>query len=211
MILPPLSVAMMVKPGHDPFPVSCAEPVILHHYHDFSLFCQAHANLFIDCDFSPSAERIKCLRALAAPVIVNSVSYTTSEIGASMIRFNGWTGFSHQSVLELAASGKDLPDAVEQFALACGLSIVMAPDTAGMVRARIIAMIINEAYYALGEGVSTEEDIDTAMKLGTNYPYGPFEWASRIGHDNIVELLEIMSLTDKKYQPAPALLTAAKS
>lgn len=36
MILPPLSVAMMVKPGHDPFPVSCAEPVILHHYHDFS-------------------------------------------------------------------------------------------------------------------------------------------------------------------------------
>jgi 3-hydroxybutyryl-CoA dehydrogenase len=187
MILPPLSVAMMVKPGHDPFPVNCAEPVILHHYHDFSLFCQAHANLFIDCDFSPSAERIKCLTALAAPVIVNSVSYTTREIGSSMIRFNGWTGFSHQSVLELA------------------------PDTAGMVRARIIAMIINEAYHALGEGVSTEEDIDTAMKLGTNYPYGPFEWASRIGHDNIVELLEIMSLTDKKYQPAPALVAAAKS
>jgi 3-hydroxybutyryl-CoA dehydrogenase len=49
------------------------------------------------------------------------------------------------------------------------------------------------------------------MKLGTNYPYGPFEWASRIGHDNIVELLEIMSFTDKKYQPAPALVAAAKS
>src|ERR1700710_2457559 len=46
---------------------------------------------------------------------------------------------------------------------------------------RVVAMIINEAYYALDAGVSSKESIDLAMKLGTGYPYGPFEWADRIG------------------------------
>ncbi len=44
-----------------------------------------------------------------------------------------------------------------------------------------MAMIINEAWHALAEEVSTKNEIDTAMKLGTNYPYGPFEWAEKIG------------------------------
>ena len=55
------------------------------------------------------------------------------------------------------------------------------PDEPGFIAARIIAMIINEAYYAKGEQISSEADIDIAMKLGTNYPLGPFEWARLIG------------------------------
>jgi 3-hydroxybutyryl-CoA dehydrogenase len=48
------------------------------------------------------------------------------------------------------------------------------------------------------------------MKLGTNYPFGPFEWAKEIGLNNIYFLLQKLSLTDKCYQPAPMLATAAK-
>ena len=82
------------------------------------------------------------------------------------------------------------------------------PDTPGFITPRIISMIINEAYYSLGDGVSTKADIDIAMKLGTSYPYGPFEWSELIGLENINELLQQMMKSDKKYSPAPALTKA---
>jgi 3-hydroxybutyryl-CoA dehydrogenase len=57
----------------------------------------------------------------------------------------------------------------------------------------------------LGEKVSTKEEIDLAMKLGTNYPWGPFEWAEKIGVENILNLLEKLSQQEERYFPAPAL------
>ncbi|MEB3059486.1 3-hydroxyacyl-CoA dehydrogenase family protein, partial [Parvimonas sp. D9] len=64
---------------------------------------------------------------------------------------------------------------------AMGFAYQFVPDVPGMVAARVIAMIINEAFFALGDGISSKHDIDTVMKLGTNYPYGPFEWCNLIG------------------------------
>lgn len=55
---------------------------------------------------------------------------------------------------------------------------------------RIISCIVNEAFLALTEGVATAEDIDRAMKLGANYPKGPFEWAEEIGANGIVQTLD---------------------
>ena len=81
-------------------------------------------------------------------------------------------------------------------------NVIPVPDQPGFISARIIAMIINEAYFAKSENVSTEKEIDVAMKLGTNYPYGPFEWASIIGIKNIYALLKILSETDSRYQPS---------
>jgi 3-hydroxybutyryl-CoA dehydrogenase len=72
----------------------------------------------------------------------------------------------------------------------------------GFITARVIAMIINEAWFALEEGVSTKEEIDTAMKLGTNYPYGPFEWGKEIGLKNIHALLDKLSKLNPRYSPA---------
>ncbi len=63
--------------------------------------------------------------------------------------------------------------------------VVFVKDEPGLVSARVISMIVNEAFFALAEGVSTMEEIDVAMKLGTNYPYGPFEWLEKIGVANI--------------------------
>ena len=63
-------------------------------------------------------------------------------------------------------------------------------------------MIINEAYYTAQEGTASREDIDMAMKLGTNYPYGPFEWSERIGINHIYELLEAIydDTHDERYK-----------
>jgi 3-hydroxybutyryl-CoA dehydrogenase len=70
-------------------------------------------------------------------------------------------------------------------------------------------MIINEAYYTLEEKVSTKEQIDVAMKLGTNYPLGPFEWSEKIGINNIYELLRKLSMENDRYTIAPLLRKTA--
>ena len=59
--------------------------------------------------------------------------------------------------------------------------MIFVKDEPGFVSARIVAMMINEAYFTWEAGTSTKEEIDIAMKLGTGYPYGPFEWGEKIG------------------------------
>jgi 3-hydroxybutyryl-CoA dehydrogenase len=82
------------------------------------------------------------------------------------------------------------------------------PDEPGFVTARVVSMIINEAYLSLQEGVSTKKDIDKAMKLGTNYPYGPFEWSEKIGLQNIASLLNSLAAEQPRYTPSPLLLAS---
>jgi 3-hydroxybutyryl-CoA dehydrogenase len=61
----------------------------------------------------------------------------------------------------------------------------------------------------LEDGVSSREDMDTAMRLGTNYPLGPFEWANRLGKKEISTLLQILAQNDTRCQPAPLLIQEA--
>ena len=93
----------------------------------------------------------------------------------------------------------------------CKKKIIATPDEPGFISARIISMIINEAFYAKGENISTENEIDIAMKLGTNYPFGPFEWANEIGIKNIYDLLVSLSKNDVRYNPSPLLEKKAKN
>ena len=146
----------------------------------------------------------------AKPVFINSVSATLKELNApvNVYRINGWTGFLQRPVWELAGAADENTKAV--LAL-LNKEIKIVTDEPGLVAARIISMIINEAYFTLGDGVSSKGEIDTAMKLGTNYPFGPFEWAETIGLENIVELLQKLTLNNKRYQPAPLLIREASN
>jgi 3-hydroxybutyryl-CoA dehydrogenase len=83
----------------------------------------------------------------------------------------------------------------------------LVEDRVGLVTPRVICMIINEAYYTVQEGTATRDDIDRAMKLGTNYPYGPFEWCERIGIKHVYELLEAVyeDTHDERYKVCPLL------
>lgn len=78
----------------------------------------------------------------------------------------------------------------------------LVSDRVGMVTPRIIMMIINEACYTVQEGTATPADIDTSMKLGTNYPFGPFEWANRVGVKHVYETLEAVysDTHDERYK-----------
>jgi 3-hydroxybutyryl-CoA dehydrogenase len=83
----------------------------------------------------------------------------------------------------------------------------------GEIIVRILVMIINEAAYALGEGVASVRDIDIAMKLGMNYPQGPLKWADEIGLDTVHAVLKSLmaSLADQRYRPAPLLWQMLRS
>jgi len=117
-------------------------------------------------------------------------------------RITGWPTLISRGTWEIATNKEA---AVENIFNLLGWKYMIVADEPGLVSARIISMIINEAYYAFGENVSSKEEIDIAMKLGTNYPYGPFEWSQIIGLNNIYDLLKKLSETDNRYKPAPAL------
>ena len=147
---------------------------------------------------------------LKKPVFVNSVNKTIVEIGLPVIRINAWPGFLKRNVAEACCGNNADKNEAEKILGLLNRRVEWVPDIKGFISPRIVSMIINEAYFALQENVSTKEEIDIAMKLGTNYPYGPFEWSKKIGLKNIVTLLTELSLTEKRYQPADPLLKEAK-
>ena len=166
------------------------------------------ADLFMDLGFTADEARIQQLsRLLPAPVMINAVTHTLREIGQPFIRINAWPGMLERNMHELVTTV--FPhETLSAFYKQLNLSFRIVPDVAGMISGRILAMIVNEAYYTLQEDVSTKEEIDTAMKLGTNYPFGPFEWSEQIGLENIYDLLNKLSRTDSRYMPAKAMKEA---
>ena len=96
---------------------------------------------------------------------------------------------------------------LEEICKKLGTLFQLVDDRVGLVTPRVICMIINEAYYTLEEGTASRTDIDLAMKLGTNYPLGPFEWSQKIGIKHVYELLEAVykDTGDERYKICPLL------
>ncbi|KUL77600.1 MULTISPECIES: 3-hydroxyacyl-CoA dehydrogenase [unclassified Streptomyces] len=88
---------------------------------------------------------------------------------------------------------------------ALGKDVSVIGDVPGMIVARTVARIVDLAHDAVAKGVATEEDIDTAMRLGVNYPLGPFEWSRRLGRNWAYALLDDLHLRDPSGRYAPSL------
>lgn len=88
-----------------------------------------------------------------------------------------------------------------------GKTVLQIADYPGMLIWRTVAMIINEALDALQKGVASEQDIDTAMRLGVNYPYGPLAWGAQLGWQRILRLLENLQhhYGEERYRPCSLL------
>ena len=136
---------------------------------------------------------------LPKTIIINSVVDTLGETDPSFIRINAWPTFLRSGIIEAAALHPEKKQPSETIFSLFNKKIQWLPDVAGFITPRVVSMIINEAFISLNEGVSTENEIDIAMKLGTNYPYGPFEWAHKIGVDKIKSLLKKLSIHHERY------------
>lgn len=146
----------------------------------------------------------------------NTSSISITEIAAQTKRPQLVAGMHFMNpvpVMKLVEGIKGLETSTETFdtvrALAekMGKTFVAAQDYPGFAVNRILMPMINEAFYALYEGVATAKDIDVAMKLGTNQPMGPLELADFIGLDTCLAIMDVLhtGLSDTKYRPCPLL------
>jgi 3-hydroxybutyryl-CoA dehydrogenase len=171
-----------------------------------SSLVMVEADAYFDLLFDADPDRTARLKQLKGkPVFINAVPWTGAMTGGSFIRINAWPGLLRRPITEVAVADPAQEAIVSEVFTQLQWRYQLVPDTCGMITPRVLAMIINEAWFTFGEGVSTKEEIDMAMKLGTNYPMGPFEWGEMIGLEKIYRLLKELGRTEERYAVAPAL------
>ncbi|BAV65027.1 3-hydroxybutyryl-CoA dehydrogenase [Sphingobium cloacae] len=106
------------------------------------------------------------------------------------------------------ATAPETVAAIEAYAVKLGKQVVHAFDAPGFIVNRILLPMLNEACFALGEGVANVKDIDTAIQLGLNHPMGPLTLADFVGLDTCLEICKVLYSTtgDPKFRPAPMLV-----
>ncbi len=126
-----------------------------------------------------------------------------------LIGFNALPTFINRSLFEVSLADKKNETILQEIMPALGWTAKLVDDRVGMVTPRLVYMIINEAYYTVQEGTASKGDIDLGMKLGTNYPMGPFEWCEKTGIRNVYEVLEAIhnDTRDERYKICPMLKT----
>lgn len=131
--------------------------------------------------------------------------------GLPLFGFCGLPTFVNRELLEVSMEESSDAVLIKDLCESMGTAYEVVADKPGLVTPRVISMIINEAFYTVEEGTASREDIDLAMKLGTNYPYGPFEWCRKIGAANVVRVLDEVhrATADERYRVCKLLRQTA--
>lgn len=167
----------------------------------------AEADVYIDCLFEEKEPIFTAIET--KPVLVGCLLKTNAQLAPNFVRINTWFGSIKKNIWEFSFDNESLKPAIETFCEALNIKPIFVHDSIGLIVAPTITMIVNEAYFALEDEISTKHDIDIAMKLGTNYPFGPFEWAEKIGLRKIYDLLNTLQQQDAKYTPCSLLKAEA--
>jgi len=160
--------------------------------------------------------RVSELASESAVLATNTSSLPVTRLAANVRRPERFVGMHFMNpvpVMQLVevvvglATSEETVLAVETEAQAYGKTTVRARDFPGFVSNRVLMPLINEAVFALYEGVASVEDIDTVMRLGMNHPMGPLQLADFIGLDTCLYILEVLQegFGDPKYRPCPLL------
>lgn len=197
-------------------------PELLHRY------LQEYATIVIEGIVNDVALKRHVLERAAfsfertTPILTLALNTSATEAASwckypeRVVGFTAIPPFANATVVELMPALQSAPAMIEK-AAAFWRSIEREPvtiaDSVGGVLPRIVCNLINEAAYALMEGVATPADIDLAMQLGTNHPRGPLAWADLIGIPQVVAILEALGreFGTAQYHPAPILKQYARA
>ncbi|BBC34745.1 3-hydroxyadipyl-CoA dehydrogenase [Streptomyces graminofaciens] len=187
----------------------------------------APAPAYVVCegDLGPASELLTLIREAGIPVRDDEEDHGTRFVlpsGGQLVLADGQTSVEFRDVvyfdlaldyrkatrIALSASQDTSPQTLAEATglfQALGKAVSVIGDAPGMIVARTVARIVDLAHDAVAKGVATEEDIDTAMRLGVNYPLGPFEWSRRLGRNWAYALLDDLHLRDPSGRYAPSL------
>ncbi len=169
--------------------------------------------------FEAKAALFKGIDAVLAPhalIASNTSSISITRMAASTSRPEKFMGVHFMNpvpvmklveLIRALQTSDDTYSMLHTFCSSLGKTTVLAIDTPGFVVNRILCPMINEAIFLVQEGVKPE-DIDTAMKLGTNQPMGPLTLADFVGLDTLLYILQVLhrELGEDKYRPCPLLV-----
>lgn len=150
---------------------------------------------------------IPVLAGMAKTSLADIMVHYAFTQGFNIMGCNWLPGFIHLPVTEVSIMDEGQRPVLDRLMKELGWQYELVADRVGMVTPRVVCMIINEAYLTAQEGTATQEDIDTSMRLGTNYPYGPFEWSRKIGVKNVYEVLRAIhtATNDERYTIASSM------
>lgn len=182
----------------------------------------ANCDLVIEAATENEELKVKILKDLCATlrpkalVATNTSSISITKLAAATDRPDRFIGMHFfnpvpvMALLELIRglqTSDDTHAKAEAFAKRVGKVPITARNSPGFAVNRILCPMINEAVFALQEGIATAEEIDAGMKLGCNHPIGPLALADLIGLDTMLSVMEVFytGFNDPKYRPAPLL------
>jgi 3-hydroxybutyryl-CoA dehydrogenase len=161
-------------------------------------------------------ERLDKTLAITAPILSSSITITATEQSSWISGKHRLVGIAalptliQKPLIEVAPtiySPKETLEVTKRFFQSIGKEMEIVQDRIGMVLPRMLCRIINEAAFAIIENIATPQDIDTALKLGVNFPLGPFEWAEQIGWKQVYAVLTALhtDLQEERYRITPLL------
>ena len=182
----------------------------------------ANCDLVIEAATENEDLKVKILKDVCsklrpqALVATNTSSISITKLAAATDRPDRFIGMHFFNPVPLMAllelirglqTSDDTHAKAEAFAKRIGKVSITAKNSPGFAVNRILCPMINEAIFALQEGLATAEDIDAGMKLGCNHPIGPLALADMIGLDTMLSVMEVFyaGFNDPKYRPAPLL------
>jgi 3-hydroxybutyryl-CoA dehydrogenase len=166
--------------------------------------------LIVDCGLVESAEEQPPLQGAPIAVLCADGSLSELEPAGTAVGFHALPPFDRSRLVELTrgeTTSDIAAERAERFFAALGKHTEWVGDAPGLVLGRIVCQLVNEAAFALGEGVGGPEDIDAGMVLGLNYPHGPLHWGDAIGLDHVLAVLDGLAREygEPRYRAAPLL------
>jgi 3-hydroxybutyryl-CoA dehydrogenase len=172
--------------------------------------------LAIDCGADPDAARSRSRPPGPMAILCADGSLHALDAGGTAVGFHALPPLDATTLIELtrAPGTADLAaERAQELFAGLGKRTAWVADGPGLVLGRIVCQLVNEACFAVGEGVGTPTDVDDGMVLGLNHPRGPFAWCEAIGVVHVLAVLDALriELGEERYRAAPLLRRMATS